>query len=148
MYKLLFCLVCVTENSKKCCQTLTKGVTIILCYVMLCCFILWARSDALNKQNLMLCYAELWFVMLTFFMSNISCSQWVKSYDLLCSHFWEMNWNIFEQNLMHRYEIDHFIIWSRWQEKPLTVSWLMTMSCLVLFLPCTGLQRKHQNVER
>ena len=60
------------------------GVALILCYVMLCCLIFCAKSDALNEQNLMLCYAVLWFVMLTYFMSKILFSQWVKSYALLC----------------------------------------------------------------
>jgi hypothetical protein len=68
------------------------GVALILCYVMLCCLILCAKSDALNEQNLMLCYAVLWFVMLTYFMSKILCSQWVKSCDLLS---WEIMIEIF-----------------------------------------------------
>jgi hypothetical protein len=101
-------------------KMVSEGVALILCYVMLCCLILCAKPDALNEQNLMLCYAVLWFVMLTYFMSKILCSQWVKSCDLLCSHFWEIMIEIFvsktlctvmnEQNLIRPYEIDHFIL--------------------------------------
>ena len=43
----------------------------------------------------MLCYAVLWFVMLTYFMSKIICSQWVKSCDPFCFHFWEVMFEIF-----------------------------------------------------
>ena len=64
-----------------------------LCSVMLPHFI--CKIWCLNEQNLMLCYAVLWFVMLTYFMSKILCSQWVKSCDLLCSHFWEIMIEIF-----------------------------------------------------
>ena len=66
---------------------------LMLCSVMLPHFI--CKIWCLNEQNLMLCYAVLWFVMLTYFMSKILCSQWVKSCDLLCSHFWEIMIEIF-----------------------------------------------------
>ena len=40
----------------------------------------------------MLCYDLLCWL---YFMSKILCSQWVKSYDPLCSHFWEIIIEIF-----------------------------------------------------
>jgi hypothetical protein len=112
------------------------GVALILCYVMLCCLILFAKSDALNEQNLMLCYAVLWFVMLTYSMRKILCSQWVKSCDLLCSHFSEIMIEIFVSKtlcaVMNSYLMSKILL----DLMKLTLSYcnqekLYTLSCLM-----------------
>ena len=56
----------------------------------------------------MLCYAVLWFVMLTYFMSKISCSKWVKSYALLCCVMICYADLFNAQNLIRPYQIDHW----------------------------------------
>ena len=107
---------------------------LVLCYDMLPHFM--CKIWCLNEQNLMLCYAVLWFVMLTYFMSKILCSQWVKSCDLLCSHFWEIVIEVFVSKtlctVMNSYLMSKILLYLM----KLTVSncnqeLLETLSCLM-----------------
>ena len=77
------------------------GVTIILCYVMLCCFILWCSKKAKSYALLcwvMICYADLFYGQ--HLMLSMSKILWSVMLPLLRDY----DWNICEQNLMHRYE--------------------------------------------
>ena len=68
----------------------SSGMTIILCYVMLCYLIFWAKYHAIYKiyeQNLMIRYA-LCYALLCWLM--ISLWKWAKSYALLCSAYDDM----------------------------------------------------------
>ena len=101
----------------------------------------------------MLCYAVLWFVMLTYFMSKILCSQWVKSCDLLCSHFWEIVIEVFVSKtlctVMNSYLMSKILLYLM----KLTVSncnqeLLETLSCLMkknMSFEDILLQKEHLN---
>ena len=88
------------------------GIALILCYVMLCCFIFWAKYHQIG-QNIWAKSYDLLCSLLCCLM--ISSWKWAKSYALLCSAY-DILWYIMlvlcicEQNLMIHYEIDHILL--------------------------------------